>query len=264
MKNTRVSVVIGMGSMLCLMGLAGPDTTSSSSLNNAAIQTASVVELGAVAADLVGQAPATERQAVTRGVVAAAIERQPAATLLVVGAVAQKHPTMAPVAAGTAAKLLPKQSLAIVRTAIQRAPSQVTGIVREVSKVVSKQYKSIAMVAIAAAPRTDAKVLAGLAEGVPALEPMIERVQSDVTSVGLKPTVPQTLAVVDDWATKAGKGLKVNATQLIASNDPRLASFAPPPGPPTVGPYYHPAPTSPTQLTPADSATITSRTYSAP
>src|SRR5215471_16793009 len=64
-------------------------------------------ELPAKSAELVKEAKARDREAVTRGVVKSAVEINPAAAPLIVNAIAQSVPDMAALAAGLAAAQQP-------------------------------------------------------------------------------------------------------------------------------------------------------------
>jgi len=116
----------------------------------------------------------------------------------------------------------------------------VASVVRAATRQAPKHYQAVALLAAKLTPKAGEQVLAGLAEGLPALKSLVERAREEQSAAGMPVRVPQTLALVDTWVNSAAKSLKADRVELVSSDDQRLAQYSPPPGPPVVGPPYWP------------------------
>lgn len=228
------------------------------------LRAASATEMGAVAASIVGRA-AGDREQITREVVGNALALRPASILTVVGAIAQTHPDQAGIAAGAVAEKRPELASAVTYAAIERAPDQVRTIVAAVARKAPAKYKEIALAAKKAAPSSDNEILLGIASGVPVLESAVQRARMALASARQVVTVPEAIARVDQMVESAAKSLKAEKSTLLAANDSKLAEALLPPGPPTPGPPFTPAPGVPAVFTTPYAVPVTGpRTYSAP
>src|SRR5437016_4362494 len=156
-------------------------------------------ELPAKAAQLVQTAKAHDRQAVTKDVVKAAVEINPAAAPAIVSAIARAVPEMAALAAGVAAAEQPKQTGAITRAAAAAAPSKVGRIVAAVCKAVPNEYRGIATAAAEAVPASGKEILDGVASAIPELKPYITTALAGFG--GHNVNVPTVATTLDQAAT---------------------------------------------------------------
>jgi hypothetical protein len=156
---------------LCLVGFSSlaKETPSVDSLK-ATLSAAPAPELPVMAAKLVKDASARDREAITVNVVKAAVGINPAAAPVIVGAIARAVPEMAAVAAGTAAAEQPKQAAAIAYAAGKAAPARAGRIVTAVCGAVPQEYPSIAIAVSEAAPTSGKEILRSVGAAVPSLK----------------------------------------------------------------------------------------------
>ena len=288
-----MKAIFGAGAVLAMtLAWAGDGDLVSSegvvptSQIKAELKASAASELGAVAARMVAKAPAESRVLLTRRVVTTAFELRPMAAVQVVASVAQAVPEAAAAAAGAVAASKPDSAVAVTREAVQRAPAQVRAIVAAVSKEAATKYKGIGLAAVEALPGATADILAGLAEGVPALQPLFDRVKANAANDGRPLTVAQAVTEVDQWLaamarTKTGVKMPPGSTPEQVTQAQALAAASggtsgtsakagtasswlwAPPGPPTPGPIYTPPCGGPAEK-PANVGTPGPRQYSGP
>lgn len=232
------AVLLGVATPVCEGGAA---TTGSAVA--AELDSIKVAELGAWAARRVGAvSEAGPRAALAGEVVVAVAERYPTATGLVVGSLARFDAELAAVAAGAATKGQPEKVFTFVAAAAEAAPGQVRAIVAAVSRQAPKHFRGIGVLAARLVPGSADRVLAGLSDGVPALEGLLLRARSEMAGTGSALEAGEVLARVDLWLASAARSMKVPSTALLVQGDTRLAQFSPPPGAPVVTPPFHPLP----------------------
>jgi hypothetical protein len=203
------------------------------------------LELPAKAAQLVTDAKAKDKEAVTAEVVTAAVKINPAAAPLVVGAISKAAPKMASIAAVTAATLEPKLTLAIAKAAAAAAPASAEKIVHALCKAMPAQYANIAVAVSQAAPASGNEILKGLASAIPSLQPAIDRAKA---SAGSDASIPKLINEV-----------------VKAADETPTTQFAQRP-PPVIGPPFTSYGGTPGEVTPGDSGQVPpgGRNYAAP
>jgi len=213
----------------------GKDTAKANPFNEI-LSSAPAVELPAKAADLVLQARARDRQAVTLNAVKGAVGINPAAAPAIVGAVARAVPEMASVAAGAAATEQPKQASAIAKAAAAAAPSQAGRIVAAVCRAVPNEYRKVALAVSEAVPNAGEEILRAVGSALPELKPSIEKAMA-----GNSEKMVSVALVLDQAGTIAA---------------PTLAGATPLARGPTVGPAFVPLTTTPANVTPGTSSQV--------
>ncbi len=207
-------------------------------------------EMPAKAAELVRDAKARQREAVTIEVVKAAVGKNPAATPAIAGAIAKAVPEMAAVAAATAATEQPPQAAAIARAAAAAAPTKAGKIVAAVCRAVPNETRNIAVAVAEVLPASAREILKAVALARPDLRPGIE---------SALPNYLVGVSTVGDALDSA----KVAAVQPVSAERPSDQMM---PHTPTVGPPYLPLSGTPSTITPSTSGDVPSggRNYAQP
>lgn len=211
-------------------------------------------EMPILAARLVKEAGARDREATTVTVIKAALAVNPAAASLVVGAIARAVPEMASVAAETAALEQPKQAGTIAKAASAAAPAKAGRVVSAVCGVVPRQYRSVAVAAAEGAPTAGKDILRSVGAVRPELKPYIER---EVAGYGL--TVPPVGTTLDLAAMAQAKNAYTTEAGAVAATDPAPAS---PGGLPAIPPVVTPGHSAPQSNDPG--GPIGGRNYARP
>ena len=226
---------------LCLIGVnsLAAETPNVDSLKGT-MAAAPAPELPALAAKLILEAPARDREATTISVVRIAVGINPAAAPIIVGAIARAVPEMAAVAAGTASAAQPKQAAAIAKAAAKSAPARAGKIVAAVCGAVPQDYAGVAVAVAEAAPTSGKDILAAVGVAVPSLKTHIDK---ELAGSGLAPVpVASTLQTAE-----------------------RNAGLAPSPmGAPSGAPYVPPASTTPGAQPDSGGPASGGRQYSSP
>ena len=184
-ENIIMKTIGTIALALCLIGFnsVAADAPSVDSLK-ATLGAAPAPELPALAAKLIQDAPARDREATTIRVVKLAVGINPAAAPLIVGAIARAVPEMAAVAAGTASSAQPKQATAIAKAAAKSAPARAGKIVAAVCGAVPQEYAGVAVAVSQAAPTSGKDILIAVGAAVPSLKTYIDK---ELAGSGLAP-----------------------------------------------------------------------------
>jgi hypothetical protein len=192
--NIIMKTIGTIGLALCLIGF---NSLAAEAPNVAAVKAslsaAPAPELPALAAKLVQEAPARDREATTINVVKIAVGINPAAASLIVGAISRTVPEMAAIAAGTASAAQPKEAAAIAKAAAKSAPAKAGKIVAAVCAAAPQEYAGVAVSVGEAAPTSGKEILTAVGGAVPNLKPYIDK---ELAGTGLTPVpVASTLGV---------------------------------------------------------------------
>lgn len=173
-KLAGLFAVCAMG-VLTIVNLATPNVDQQSGTTLAAIQSAKIAEMPAVAAALVGKAsPQNQAQVVEQVIRAIVALDRPCSLPYVVSEISRQNPAVAPQAVLAAARLQPTDAFASLKAAVAVVPAQTENIVY----AFAVEFPAIAQVAgtMAAAEHPDKSVgiLKSLGRAMPELAPFVE------------------------------------------------------------------------------------------
>jgi len=163
----------------------------------ASLSGVSAPELPAVAARLVAQAAPDQRDARTIEVMQAvnALSR-PSALPYVVSAISAACPDVTVSALNQVVTLQPEAGVDCAKAALAAAPQQTMSIVSTICRQQPEKYSEIALAAATQTPAKSAEIYAGLAAGLPQLQPLVAKATNAVGSAENLPAVIEQLNVM--------------------------------------------------------------------
>lgn len=201
-RNSTKAVASFVATATMMIALSG----SVNAVSQTDLVGVSTTEMPAVAAQLVANAKADQREEVVKSVITSAMSQKPNIAPSLVGAIAKISPEMAPIAAVTAATLDSKQIGQIVKAATLAAQSQAGKIVAAVCEKFPTQYNLVAMAAYEAAPKAGKEILAAEVASVPTLK----------SAFGSATAVPAAIAQSQQYLESNSRIMNMSAEKILA------------------------------------------------